>query len=136
MELSIIIPAYNEEDSIFPLIESIIKNIKDEIKDFEIIIIDDGSTDNTWKNISKISSNYKNIFPIKLLKNYGKSDALDAGFKSSKGRYIITMDADLQDDPSEILPLLNMIKENNMDLVSGWKKKRNDPISKIGRAHV
>ncbi len=130
MELSIIIPAYNEEDSIFPLIESIIENIKNKIEDFEIIIIDDGSTDNTWKNISKISSNYKNIFPIKLLKNYGKSDALDAGFKLSSGQYILTMDADLQDDPSEILPLLNMIKENNMDLVSGWKKQRNDPISK------
>ena len=93
-------------------------------------MIDDGSDDKTWTEIVKISNKFENIVSIKLLENYGKSDALDAGFKVCKGNYVLTMDADLQDDPSEILPLYTMIKENKYDLVSGWKKKRNDPLTK------
>ena len=130
MNLSIIIPAFNEEESIKPLVNLIFKNLDKNLEDFEIILIDDGSNDKTWDEIVKISNKFENIVSIKLLENYGKSDALDAGFKVSKGNYVLTMDADLQDDPSEILPLYSMIIENKYDLVSGWKKKRNDPLTK------
>ncbi len=130
MNLSIIIPAFNEEESIKPLVNLIFKNLDKNLEDFEIILIDDGSNDKTWDEIVKISNKFENIVSIKLLENYGKSDALDAGFKVCKGNYVLTMDADLQDDPSEILPLYSMIKENKYDLVSGWKKKRNDPLTK------
>ena len=130
MNLSIIIPAFNEEESIKPLVNLIFKNLDKNVKDYEIILIDDGSDDKTWTEIVKISNKFENIVSIKLLENYGKSDALDAGFKVCKGNYVLTMDADLQDDPSEILPLYSMIIENKYDLVSGWKKKRNDPLTK------
>ena len=130
MNLSIIIPAFNEEESINPLVNLIFKNLDRNLEDFEIILIDDGSNDKTWDEIVKISNKFENIVSIKLLENYGKSDALDAGFKVCKGNYVLTMDADLQDDPSEILPLYSMIIENKYDLVSGWKKKRNDPLTK------
>ncbi len=130
MNLSIIIPAFNEEESIKPLVNLIFKNLDKKLEDFEIILIDDGSNDKTWDEIVKISNKFENIVSIKLLENYGKSDALDAGFKVCKGNYVLTMDADLQDDPSEILPLYSMIIENKYDLVSGWKKKRNDPLTK------
>ena len=130
MNLSIIIPAFNEEESIKPLVNLIFESLDKNLEDFEIILIDDGSDDKTWTEIVKISNKFENIVSIKLLENYGKSDALDAGFKVCKGNYVLTMDADLQDDPSEILPLYSMIKENKYDLVSGWKKKRNDPLTK------
>ena len=130
MDLSIIIPAFDEEKSISPLCNQIHKNLKDRNIKYEVILIDDGSQDNTWEEIIKVSKKKKNIITIKFSKNYGKSDALDAGFKCAKGEFILTMDADLQDDPSEIYPLYEMIKSNDMDLVSGWKKKRNDPLSK------
>ena len=130
MNLSIIIPAFNEEESIKPLVNLIFKNLDKNLEDFEIILIDDGSNDKTWDEVVKISNKFENIVSIKLLENYGKSDALDAGFKVCKGNYVLTMDADLQDDPSEILPLYSMIIENKYDLVSGWKKKRNDPLTK------
>ena len=130
MNLSIIIPAFNEEESIKPLVNLIFKTLDKNLEDFEIILIDDGSNDKTWDEIVKISNKFENIVSIKLLENYGKSDALDAGFKVCKGNYVLTMDADLQDDPSEILPLYSMIIENKYDLVSGWKKKRNDPLTK------
>ena len=130
MDLSIIIPAFDEEKSISPLCNQIQKNLKDRNIKYEVILIDDGSQDNTWEEIIKVSKMTKNIKTIKFSKNYGKSDALDAGFKCAKGDFILTMDADLQDDPSEIYPLYEMIISNDMDLVSGWKKKRNDPLSK------
>ena len=130
MDLSIIIPAYNEEESIEPLVDCIYENLKNKKIDFETILIDDGSTDKTWNKIKNASKKFKNIITVKLLENYGKSDALDAGFKFSTGNYVLTMDADLQDDPSEIFPLYLMINEDKFDLVSGWKKKRNDPLTK------
>ena len=130
MDLSIIIPAYNEEESIEPLVDCIYENLKDKKIDFETILIDDGSTDKTWNKIKNASKKFKNIITVKLLENYGKSDALDAGFKFSTGNYVLTMDADLQDDPSEIFPLYLMINEDKFDLISGWKKKRNDPLTK------
>jgi len=130
MDLSIIIPAYNEEESIEPLVDCIYENLKNKKIDFETILIDDGSTDKTWNKIKNASKKFKNIITVKLLENYGKSDALDAGFKFSNGNYVLTMDADLQDDPSEIFPLYLMINEDKFDLISGWKKKRNDPLTK------
>ena len=130
MDLSIIIPAYNEEESIEPLVDCIYENLKNKKIDFETILIDDGSTDKTWNKIKNTSKKFKNIITVKLLENYGKSDALDAGFKFSTGNYVLTMDADLQDDPSEIFPLYLMINEDKFDLISGWKKKRNDPLTK------
>tara|TARA_B100001287_G_scaffold2596_1_gene2013 strand:- start:886 stop:1857 length:972 start_codon:yes stop_codon:yes gene_type:complete len=130
MNLSIIIPAFNEEESIKPLVNLIFKNLDKNLENFEIILIDDGSNDKTWDEIVNVSHKFENIVSIKLSENYGKSDALDAGFKVSKGNFVLTMDADLQDDPSEILPLYSMIIDNKYDLVSGWKKKRNDPLTK------
>ena len=130
IDLSIVIPSYDEEDSLPILIKSINEKLKNKDIIFEIIIIDDGSSDKTWNKIEILTKKFSNIFSIKFTKNYGKSDALDAGFKSSRGNYILTMDADLQDDPEEIHKLYKIITEKDFDLVSGWKKKRNDPLSK------
>ena len=131
IDLSIVIPSFNEEESLPILIKSIHDKLKNKGIIFEIIIIDDGSSDKTWNEIKILTKKFTNIFPIKFIKNYGKSDALDAGFKSSRGNYVLTMDADLQDDPEEIHKLYEVITEKDFDLVSGWKKKRNDPLSKI-----
>ena len=130
VHLSIIIPAFDEEESIHLLFEQIRKNLDDKDINYEIILIDDGSSDGTWEKILALAKKSKLIVPIKFTKNYGKSDALDAGFKVAKGNFILTMDADLQDDPSEIYKLYNMIIKNKYDLVSGWKRRRNDPLSK------
>ena len=130
IDLSIVIPVYNEEESLELLYNSIINNLQNTNLNFEIIFIDDGSSDNSWDVIKTISEKKTNLSSIKFKKNYGKSDALDAGFKASNGTYVLTMDADLQDDPNEIYPLFKMIHQDNYDLVSGWKKKRNDPLSK------
>ena len=128
MNISVVIPLLNEQNSLEELTSSvsfIINNLKLE---FEIILIDDGSTDNSWKIISKICSSNKNIKAIRFLKNFGKSQALSAGFKACNGDVVITMDADLQDDPNEIPELYKKISEENFDLVSGWKKVRYDSI--------
>ena len=130
IDLSIVIPVYNEEESLELLYNSIINNLENTNVNFEIIFIDDGSSDKSWNVIKTISEKKTNLSSIKFRKNYGKSDALDAGFKVSNGKYVLTMDADLQDDPNEIYPLFKMINQDNYDLVSGWKKKRNDPLSK------
>jgi len=130
IDLSIVIPVYNEEESLELLYNSIINNLKNTNLNFEIIFIDDGSSDDSWNVIKTISKKNTNLSSIKFRKNYGKSDALDAGFKASNGTYVLTMDADLQDDPNEIYPLFKMINQDNYDLISGWKKKRNDPLSK------
>ena len=128
MDLSIVIPLYNESESIVELNSSIINVLSNSKINYEIIYIDDGSEDNSWDKILEISTNNSKIQGYKFLKNYGKSMALSAGFSSAKGNIVITMDADLQDDPNEIIPLYNLIYENDFDLVSGWKKKRYDSI--------
>ena len=128
MDLSIIIPLYNESESIVELNSSILSVISNSKINYEIIYIDDGSKDNSWDKILEISTNNSKIQGYKFLKNYGKSMALSAGFSKAKGNVVITMDADLQDDPNEIIPLYNLIYENDFDLVSGWKKKRYDSI--------
>ena len=130
IEVSIVIPAYNEEESILELYTLINESLKKKKLIYEIIFVDDGSNDSTWNKINKIVLKDKNVKALRFKKNYGKSDALDAGFKASKGEFILTMDADLQDDPNEIYKLFKLINDEKFDIVSGWKKKRNDPISK------
>ena len=127
VEVSVVIPLLNEEQSINELFEKIVDAI--ESYTFEIIFIDDGSTDASWDKISALHENHDYVKAIRFRRNYGKSDALQAGFNASEGRYIVTIDADLQDDPYEIPALIELLK-NNYDLVSGWKKQRQDPISK------
>ncbi len=130
MDISIVVPLYNEEDSIYELASWIDKVLTESNLSYELILIDDGSSDNSWLVIEKISPQFKNIKSIKLQRNYGKSAALYCGFRAAQGDVVITMDADLQDNPDEIPDLYRMIKENGFDMVSGWKKKRFDPISK------
>ena len=128
MNLSIVIPLLNEQNSLEELTNSISTVVKSLRLEFEIILIDDGSTDNSWKTISKICSNNQNVMGIRFLKNFGKSQALSAGFKACNGDVVVTMDADLQDDPNEIPELYKKVKEEKFDLVSGWKKVRYDSI--------
>lgn len=126
-EISIIIPLLNEEDSLRELIRRIDKALVDYA--YEVLLIDDGSNDGSWRLIETLSDEEEPVKGIKLRRNYGKSSALQAGFQSSKGRFIVTMDADLQDDPFEVPSMIEKLK-NGADLVSGWKKVRHDPISK------
>ena len=128
MDLSIIIPVFNEEKSIHQLFSEIESEINKELI-YEIIFINDGSTDNTFHAISEVISGNEGVKLINLNKNYGKSVALQEGFNYSTGDIVITMDGDLQDDPAEINNLILEIN-NGIDIVSGWKKNRNDPISK------
>ncbi|HAP02346.1 MAG TPA: glycosyltransferase [Bacteroidetes bacterium] len=130
MQLSIVIPYLNEVESIPELTQWIERVMHANNFSFEIILIDDGSTDGSWALVEKLASEKKNIRAIKFRRNYGKSAALNEGFKIAEGNVIITMDADLQDSPDEIPDLYKMIVEDGNDLVSGWKKKRHDPVSK------
>ncbi len=128
MNLSFVIPAFNEEKTIEPLIEEVIRNSAPYSP--QIILVDDGSTDNTYYEMLKMQSKYPyNVEIIKLRKNFGKSIALSAGFKNALGDIVITMDADLQDDPKEIPRMIEKIEEG-YDLVCGWKKHRQDPWHK------
>ncbi len=128
MDISVVIPLLNEEESLKELYDWIVKVLQSNHFSYEILFIDDGSTDNSWAIIDKLSKEDTNVKGIKFLKNFGKSQALHAGFKTVQGDVIITMDADLQDNPEEIPELYQMIKEQGLDLVSGWKKKRYDSI--------
>lgn len=129
-QLSIVIPLYNEDESLPELVAWIDRVVKSEDITHEIILVDDGSTDNSWEIIKKLKEEYSEIRGIKFRRNYGKSAALFSGFEAAKGKVIITMDADMQDSPDEIPALYNMITEEGYDMVSGWKQKRYDPISK------
>jgi glycosyltransferase involved in cell wall biosynthesis len=126
--ISIVIPVYNEEKSIRDLYTEIIKVIN-EYKKYEIIFIDDGSSDNSVGVIRQIAENDNRVKLVRFYKNFGKADALSEGFLISKGDYIITMDADLQDDPAEIPNLIHKL-DDGWDMVSGWKKNRKDPLEK------
>lgn len=130
MDISVIIPLFNEEESL-PELFSWIKKVMDTNNfTYEVIFVNDGSTDNSWNVIEKLSSENKEVKGIKFRRNYGKSPALFFGFKEADGDVVITMDADLQDSPDEIPELYRMITEDNYDLVSGYKQKRYDPLSK------
>lgn len=130
LQLSIVIPLFNEDESLPPLHDWIVKVMEKNNFSYEIIFVNDGSTDNSWKVIEELASKNENVKAICFSRNYGKSAALDAGFKIVRGEVVITMDADLQDSPDEIPELYDLIKNQNFDLISGWKKKRHDPLSK------
>ncbi len=130
MDASIVVPLYDEEESLPELCAWIKRVVDANNLSYEIILIDDGSTDDSWKVIEQLIAADPNIKAIKFQRNYGKSAALNEGFKAAKGDVVITMDADLQDSPDEIPQLRRMIIEEGYDLVSGWKKKRYDPVSK------
>ncbi len=126
MNVSLVIPAYNEEESLPELLQWIERVVKEHNYSYEVIFIDDGSRDNTWEIIERLSAENSHIRAIKFQRNYGKSPALNEGFKLAQGDYVITMDADLQDSPDEIPELIKVLEEGKYDLVSGWKKVRHD----------
>lgn len=126
MDISVIIPFLNEDESLPELISWIERVMQANNYSYEVIMIDDGSKDNSWNVVKELSVKNSNIRGIKFQRNYGKSAALNEGFKAAQGDYVMTMDADLQDSPDEIPALYNMIKEGNFDIISGWKKKRHD----------
>lgn len=128
MQLSIVIPLLNEEESLTELYNWIVSVMQSNSFSYEIIFIDDGSTDDSWKAISNLSVQDPHVKGIKFNRNYGKSQALHAGFLEAQGDVIITMDADLQDNPEEIPELYDLIQKEQYDLVSGWKKKRYDSV--------
>lgn len=128
MNISVVIPLLNEQDSLTELHHWIAKVMQSNDFSYEIIFIDDGSTDKSWETITQLSKNNESVKGIRFLNNFGKSQALHAGFEKAQGNVIITMDADLQDNPDEIPELYNMIINDGFDLVSGWKKKRYDSV--------
>jgi glycosyltransferase involved in cell wall biosynthesis len=128
MNISVVIPLLNEQESLNELYDWIAKVMQSNRFSYEVIFIDDGSTDESWETITALSQKEGNVKGIRFLKNFGKSQALHAGFNKVQGDVIITMDADLQDNPDEIPELYNMIIKEGFDLVSGWKKKRYDSI--------
>lgn len=130
MDLSVVVPAYNEAESLPELAEWIDRVCTGSSIDYEIIIIDDGSSDNTWDVVKRLSAGNVRIRGVRFRRNYGKAAALQTGFGASSGDVVITMDADLQDSPDEIPELARMIREEGFHIVSGWKKKRYDPFIK------
>ena len=126
MDISVIVPLYNEDESLGKLQEWIARVMDEHKFSYEIVFVNDGSTDKSWEVIEELQKKSANVRGIKFRNNYGKSPALYCGFKAAKGDVVITMDADLQDSPDEIPELFRMIKEEGYDLVSGWKKKRYD----------
>ena len=130
MDISVVIPLYNEEESLRELHDWIQRVMTEHNFTYEIIFVNDGSTDGSWNVIEELSKKNPCVKGIKFRRNYGKSPALYCGFKAAQGNVVITMDADLQDSPDEIPELYRMITEEGYDLVSGWKKKRYDPLSK------
>ncbi len=129
-DLSIVIPVYNEEESIPELLEWIFRVVDTHNISAEVIMIDDGSTDTSWSVIEASSQKDSRVCGLRFNRNHGKSAALQMGFDQANGEIVITMDADMQDSPDEIPELMKMIKDHNLHIVSGWKKKRHDPISK------
>lgn len=128
MEISVIIPLLNEAESIKELDQWISTSLEAQGLSYEVLYIDDGSTDTSWQCITQLASDKKHRKGIRFLKNYGKSQALQAGFLEAQGEYVVTMDADLQDSPEEIPPMLEQLKSEGLDIISGWKKKRYDSV--------
>lgn len=128
LDISVVIPVFDEEESL-PELEKAISNALSKTFSYEIIFVDDGSSDNSWAQIRDLSAQRVFVHGISFSHNYGKSVALQAGFEAAKGEFIVTMDSDLQDDPNEVPEMIQMLKDG-YDLVSGWKKERHDPISK------
>lgn len=130
MDISVVIPLYNEAESLPELYAWIDRVMKEHQFSYEVIFVNDGSTDNSWEVIEQLQQQSSTVRGVKFRRNYGKSPGLHCGFQRAQGEVVITMDADLQDSPDEIPELYRMIREEGYDLVSGWKKKRYDPLSK------
>jgi glycosyltransferase involved in cell wall biosynthesis len=130
MDISVVIPLLNERESLDELVAKLHSVIGAMGKDYEVILVDDGSRDGSWEEITRLRAVNVRLKGIRFGRNYGKSPALNEGFEAAQGNVVITMDADLQDDPDEIPELYRMITVDGFDLVSGWKKERHDPISK------
>ncbi|MGY3793551.1 glycosyltransferase family 2 protein [Aquimarina sp. 433] len=128
MDISVVIPLLNEQESLTELYQWIVKVMRTHSYSYEILFIDDGSTDGSWNTIQTLSKEDPNVKGIQFLRNYGKSQALHAGFEAANGEVVITMDADLQDNPEEIPELYDLISKDGYDLISGWKKKRYDSV--------
>lgn len=129
-QISVIVPVFNEEESLPELTQWISRVMNEHGFSYEVILINDGSTDSSWEVIQKVSSLNPHLKGLNFTRNYGKSAALDAGFRRAVGEVVITMDADLQDSPDEIPGLYEMVTQEGLDVVSGWKKERHDPLSK------
>lgn len=130
MDVSIVVPLYNEEESLPELIQWIDRVMQEHKYLYEVILVDDGSSDSSWQVVQQLSEKNQHVKGIKFRRNYGKSAALNEGFAAAQGEVVITMDADLQDSPEEVPELRKMIVEDGYDIVSGWKKKRYDPLMK------
>ncbi|SEB16935.1 glycosyltransferase family 2 protein [Pedobacter hartonius] len=130
MDISVVIPLYNEDESLPELTAWIARVMEEHNFSYEILFVDDGSTDNSWNVIEELKISYPAVKAIKFRRNYGKSAALNVAFEASQGEVLITMDADLQDSPDEIPELYRRLREEKLDIISGWKKKRYDPITK------
>ncbi|MBR5138586.1 MAG: glycosyltransferase [Alistipes sp.] len=130
MDISVVVPLYNEEESLAELVQWIDRVAGENNLSYEIVMIDDGSSDNSWNEVERLKEHYPAIKGIRFARNYGKSAALYCGFAEAEGEVVFTMDADLQDSPDEIPEMRRMILEDGYDLVSGWKKKRYDPAGK------
>jgi len=130
MDITIVVPVFNEEESLGELQEWISRVLSNHSYNYEVIMVDDGSNDSSWEVIRDLASVHKEIKGIRFQHNYGKAAALHTAFQAAKGKVVITMDADLQDSPEEVPELTRMILEDGFDLVSGWKRKRYDPLSK------
>ena len=130
LDISVVVPLYNEEESLGELVAWIDRVAKANTLSYEVIMVDDGSTDNSWFEVEHLAKMYATVRGIRFARNYGKSAALYCGFEAAEGEVVFTMDADLQDSPDEIPEMRRMILEEGYDLVSGWKRKRYDPIGK------
>ena len=130
LDISVVVPLYNEEESLSELVAWIDRVATTNKLSYEVIMVDDGSSDNSWEVVEKLSAQYSAIHGIRFARNYGKSAALYCGFEAAQGEVVFTMDADLQDSPDEIPEMRRMILEDGLDMVSGWKKKRYDPAGK------
>ena len=130
MDISVVVPLYNEDESLPELVAWVDKVMDENNFSYEIILVDDGSTDQSWSVIMQLKETYNAIKAVKFRRNYGKSAALNVAFEVTQGDVVITMDADLQDSPDEIPELYRRVKEEGFDIISGWKKKRYDPITK------
>ena len=130
LDISVVVPLYNEEESLRELVAWIDRVAKANTLSYEVIMVDDGSTDNSWLEVEHLAKIYSTVKGIRFARNYGKSAALYCGFEAAEGEVVFTMDADLQDSPDEIPEMRRMILEDGYDLVSGWKRKRYDPIGK------
>ena len=130
MDLSVVVPLYNEEESLPELVAWIRRVANGLAIEYEILLIDDGSSDRSWSVIGELAATHPQVKGIRFRRNYGKSAGLHVGFEAAQGDVVITMDADLQDSPDEIPALMEMVNQQGFDMVSGWKKKRHDPLSK------